>query len=44
MATRLGRPLTQKEIYYGLCETLVEDTYELLSEALANQREIEGTL
>ncbi|WP_344272700.1 hypothetical protein [Actinomadura napierensis] len=44
MATRLGRPLTEKEIYYGLCATLVEDTYDLLGEALAEQREIEDAL
>ncbi|MFA1545005.1 hypothetical protein [Actinomadura chokoriensis] len=44
VATRLGRPLTQREIYYGLCATLVEDTFQSLSEALAEQREIEGTL
>lgn len=44
VATRIGRPLSQREIYYGLCATLVEDTYYLLSEALANQRKIEDTL
>ncbi|NVI87869.1 hypothetical protein [Actinomadura sp. BRA 177] len=44
VATRLGRPLSQREIYYGLCATLVEDTYHLLSEALAAQREIEDAL
>lgn len=44
VATRLGRPLTQREIYYGLCATLVEDTYQLLSDALAAQRKIEDTL
>lgn len=44
VATRIGRPLTNREIYYGLCATLVEDSYELLSEALANQRKIEETL
>jgi hypothetical protein len=44
VATRLGRPLTQREIYFGLCATLVEDTYDLLSEALADQRKIEETL
>jgi hypothetical protein len=44
VATRLGRPLTEKEIYYGLCATLVEDTYECLSDALAEQRKIEETL
>lgn len=44
MATRLGPPLTQWEINRGLSATLVEDTYELLSEALANQRKIEDTL
>jgi hypothetical protein len=44
VATRTGRPLTQREIYYGLCATLVEDTYDLLSEALAAQRKIEDTL
>ncbi|MCP9953855.1 hypothetical protein [Actinomadura madurae] len=44
VAARLGRPLTQREIYYGLCATLVEDSYELLSEALAHQREIEEAL
>ncbi|MEU6748907.1 hypothetical protein ABZ914_22030 [Spirillospora sp. NPDC046719] len=44
VATRLGRPLTEKEIYYGLCATLVEDTFDALSEALAEQREIEDAL
>lgn len=44
VATRLGRPLAEKEIYYGLCATLVEDTYALLSEALAEQRKIEDAL
>ncbi|TDC89915.1 hypothetical protein [Actinomadura sp. 7K507] len=44
VATRLGRPLTHREIYYGLCATIVEDTYELLSEALAGQSKIEGSL
>ncbi|MFB4299352.1 hypothetical protein [Actinomadura sp. NTSP31] len=44
VATRLGRPLTEREIYHGLCATLVEDTYDLLSEALAGQRKIEETL
>ncbi|WP_268896210.1 hypothetical protein [Actinomadura physcomitrii] len=44
MATRLGRPLTEQEIYYGLCATLVEDTFDLLSEALAEQRKIEDAL
>ncbi|MGI5326684.1 hypothetical protein [Actinomadura nitritigenes] len=44
VATRLGRPLTEKEIYYGLCATLVEDTYDLLSAALAEQRKIEDAL
>ncbi len=44
VATRVGRPLTQREIYYGLCATLVEDTYQQLSEALANQRKIEENL
>lgn len=44
VATRLGLPLTDREIYYGLCATLVEDNYVLLSEALAEQRKIEDTL
>ncbi|URN10019.1 hypothetical protein LUW74_46165 [Actinomadura madurae] len=44
VATRLDRPLTQREIYYGLSATLVEDTYDLLSQALAGQRKIEETL
>lgn len=44
VATRLGRPLTHREIYYGLCATIVEDSYELLSEALASQRKIEESL
>lgn len=43
VATRL-RSLTDREIYYGLYATLVEDTYEQLSEALANQLKIEETL
>ncbi|WP_147339518.1 hypothetical protein [Actinomadura spongiicola] len=44
MATRLGRPLTDTELRYGLCATLVEDSYELLSEALADQRKMEENL
>lgn len=44
IATRLGRPLTDQEMYHGLCATLVEDSYELLGEELANQRKIERTL
>ncbi|MEO3826247.1 hypothetical protein [Actinomadura sp. B10D3] len=44
VATRVGRPLTQREIYHGLCATLVEDSYESLCEALAHQREIEEML
>lgn len=44
MATRLGPPLTHKEMYFGLCATLVEDSFEALREALARQREIEETL
>jgi hypothetical protein len=44
IATRLGRPLTAREIYYGLCATLVTDTYDQLREALADQNKIEETL
>jgi hypothetical protein len=44
VATRLGPPLKQWEISSGLCVTLVEDTFELLCEALANQRKIEEAL
>ena len=44
VATRLGRPLTHRELYHGLCATLVEDSYEALREALARQREIEESL
>lgn len=44
VATRLGPPLTNREIYHGLCATLVEDDYASLREALARQREIEETL
>lgn len=44
VATRLGRPLTHREIYYGLCATIVEDSYELLGEALASQSKIEASL
>ncbi|MFD0683265.1 hypothetical protein [Actinomadura fibrosa] len=43
VATRL-RPLTEREIFYGLHATLVEDTRERLSEALATQHEIEEAL
>ncbi|MFB4310616.1 hypothetical protein [Actinomadura sp. GTD37] len=44
VATRIDHRLTQQEIYYGLCATLVEDTYQQLIGALANQRKIEETL
>ncbi|TYK49196.1 hypothetical protein FXF68_15435 [Actinomadura decatromicini] len=44
IATRLGRPLTQRELYFGMRATLIEDSYELLSEALAVQRRIEENL
>ncbi|GAA4229881.1 hypothetical protein GCM10022254_23340 [Actinomadura meridiana] len=44
MATRLGHPLSDRELYHGLCMTLAEDSYELLSEALADQRKIEENL
>ena len=44
MATRLGRPLSARELHYGLCATLVEDDYETLAEVLAQQRKIEEGL
>ncbi len=44
VATRLGPPLKMWEINRGLCATLVEDTYDQLREALADQRKIEETL
>lgn len=44
IATRRGRPLTNEELYQGLCTTLIEDTYERLQESLAHQLEIEKTL
>lgn len=44
IATRLGRPLTQREINYGLCATLIEDSPEELKAALSKQHEIEGKL
>ncbi|REE95977.1 hypothetical protein [Thermomonospora umbrina] len=44
VATRIGGPLTNRQIYRGLSATLVEDTYEKLAESLAAQRRIEDTL
>ncbi|QXJ24525.1 hypothetical protein AGRA3207_005864 [Actinomadura graeca] len=44
MATRLGRPLTQRELYYGLCATVIEDTFQDLRETLSGQSKIEEDL
>ncbi|MBT2208572.1 MULTISPECIES: hypothetical protein [Actinomadura] len=44
MATRLGRPLTRRELFCGLHTTIMKDTYEEFEEALADQRRIEEDL